>query len=31
MDDRVAEMFYREVAQAALIFGSDTWVLLEAM
>ena len=29
-DPRVSEMFYRVVAQAALLFGFDTWVLLTA-
>ena len=30
-DPRVSEMFYREVVQAVLLFGEDTWVLLAAM
>ena len=25
---RVSEMFYREVVQAVLLFGTDNWVLL---
>ena len=28
---RVAEMFYREVAQAILLYGSEMWVLLAKM
>ena len=28
---RVAESFYRAVTQAVLLFGSETWVLSEAM
>ena len=30
-EPRVLEMFDRAVAQAILLFGSDTWVLSEAM
>ena len=30
-DPKVAEMFYRAVIQALLIFGDETWVLLAAM
>ena len=30
-DPRVSEMFYRAEAQAVLIFGSETWLLLAAM
>ena len=30
-DPRVEEMFYRAVVQAILLYGLDTWVLLEAM
>ena len=26
-EPRVSEMFYREVVQAVLIFGSETWIL----
>ena len=27
----MAEIFYRAVTQAVLLFGSETWVLLAAM
>ena len=27
----MSEIFYREVGQAVLIFGAETWVLLAAM
>ena len=30
-DPRVAEMFYREVTQALLLFCADTWTLSEEM
>ena len=30
-EPRVLAMFYRAVAQAVLLFGSETWVLLEEM
>ena len=30
-DPIVAEMFYREVVQAILMYGSETWVLLAEM
>ena len=30
-DPRVAEMFYREVVQAILLYGLETWVLLTEM
>ena len=30
-DYRVSEMFYRAVAQAILLYGLGTWILLEAM
>ena len=30
-DPKVAEMFYRAVTQAVLLFGLDTWVILAAM
>ena len=30
-DPRVAEMFYRAVAQALLLLGSETWVVLAVM
>ena len=31
VDPRVAEMFYRAVVQAILLFGSETWFVLVAM
>ena len=31
VETKVSEMFYREVVQAVLLFGADTWVLLVAM
>ena len=31
VDPRVAEMFYRAVVQAFLLYGLETWVLLVAM
>ena len=30
-EPRVLAMFYRAVAQAVLLFGSETWVILEEM
>ena len=30
-DPKVPSMFYRAVIQAVLLFGSETWILLEAM
>ena len=30
-DPRVAEMFYRVEVQEILLYGLDTWVLLEEM
>ena len=30
-DPRMAKIFYRVVAQAVLLFGSETWVILEVM
>ena len=31
MEQQVSAMFYQAVVQVVLVFGSDTWVLLEAM
>ena len=31
MDPKVAEMLYRSVTQAVVLFGSDTWVISVAM
>ena len=30
-DPRVVAIFYREVVQAVLLYGSETWVLLAEM
>ena len=30
-ETRVSEIFYRAVAQAVLLFRSETWVILEKM
>ena len=31
VDPKVAEMFYRSVIKAVILFGADTWVLLASM